>query len=44
MDKKDVITFKGNRELWIDFISKVKKERKTVWDVLEALIQNYLKK
>lgn len=41
---KDIITFRGNRDLWIDFISKIKKERKTVWEVLEKFIKNYLKK
>jgi hypothetical protein len=41
---EDVITFRGNRDLWIDFIAKIKKERKTVWEVLEGLIKSYLKK
>jgi len=40
---KDVITFKGNRELWIDFVAKVKKQRKKVWDVLKEFIKEYLK-
>lgn len=41
---KDVITFKGDRNLWIDFMSKIKREKKQVWEVLEELIKNYLKK
>lgn len=41
---KDVITFKGDRNLWIDFVAKIKKERKEVWQVLEKLIKEYLKK
>jgi len=41
---KDTITFKGNREVWIDFISKIKKERKQVWEVLQPLIKNYIRK
>ena len=41
---KDVITFKGDRDVWIDFVSKVKKQRKQVWEVLEPLIKKYLKK
>lgn len=40
---KDVITLKGNRDLWIDFVAKIKKERKEVWQVLEKLIKGYLK-
>lgn len=41
---KDVITFKGDRIIWIDFIAKIKKQRKQVWEVLEPLIKNYIKK
>ena len=41
---KDTITLKGNRNLWIDFIAKIKKERKEVWEVLEPFIKDYLKK
>jgi len=41
---KDVITLKGDRNLWIDFVTKIKKERKQVWEVLEKFIRAYLKK
>lgn len=40
--QKDVITFKGDRNLWIDFVAKVKKDRKEVWEVLEKFIKKYL--
>lgn len=40
---KDVMTFKGDRDRWIDFVTKVKKERKTVWEVLSGFIESYLK-
>ncbi len=40
----ETISFKGNRNKWIDFVAKVKKERKSVWEVLNALIGDYLKK
>lgn len=40
---KDVITFRGDRDLWIDFVAKVKKDRKQVWEVLEKFIRAYLK-
>lgn len=41
---KDTVTFKGDRNLWIDFVSKIKKQRKNVWEVLEPLIRSYLRK
>ena len=41
---RDTITIKGERNLWIDFVSKIKKERKEVWQVLEPFIKDYLKK
>jgi len=41
--KQDSITIKGDRNKWIDFISKVKKNKKSVWEVLEKLIDKYLK-
>lgn len=39
----DVITFRGNRDLWIDFVAKLKKDKKEVWEILEKFIKNYLK-
>ncbi len=42
--EKSVITFKGDRDTWIDFVSKIKKQRKKVWEVLEPLIKEYIKK
>lgn len=30
--------------IWFDFVAKVKKEGKTVWEVLSGLIKKYLKK
>ena len=40
---EDVITMKGDRNLWIDFVAKVKKQKKQVWQVLEKFIREYLK-
>jgi len=40
---KDIITFRGNRDIWIDFVAKIKKNRKTVWEILEKFIKDYLK-
>ena len=41
---KDIISLKGNRDLWTDFTIKLKKEKKQVWEVLEPFIRKYLKK
>jgi len=41
---KDIITFKGNRYIWIDFVSKVKKQKKQVWEALEPLLKEYIRK
>jgi hypothetical protein len=40
---KDIITFRGDRNLWIDFVARIKKNREQVWKVLEKFIRSYLK-
>jgi hypothetical protein len=39
---KDIITLRGERELWLDFIHKAKKEKKKVWDVLNPYLRKYI--
>jgi len=39
---KDIITIRGERELWLDFMHKAKKEKKKVWDVLSPFLKKYL--
>ena len=39
---KDIITIRGERELWLDFIHKVKKEKKKAWDVLNPYLRKYI--
>ncbi len=39
---KDVITLRGERDLWIDFIHKAKKEKKKAWDVLSPFLRKYI--
>ena len=39
---KGVITLRGERELWIDFIHKAKKEKKRAWDVLSPFLKKYV--
>lgn len=44
MAKLELIGFRGNKNLWFDFVNKIKKERKEVWDILKILIKQYLEK
>ena len=39
---KDVITLRGERDLWLDFIHKAKKEKKKAWDVVSPFLKKYL--
>lgn len=39
----DIISVKGDRNKWIDFVSQVKKNKEKVWTVLEFYIDDYLK-
>jgi hypothetical protein len=38
---KDIITIRGDRELWLDFVCKVKKRKKKTWDVLSPLLKKF---
>ena len=38
---KDIITLRGDRELWLSFIYRAKKERKKVWEVLSPFLKKY---
>ena len=40
---KDIITLRGERDLWIDFTNQLRKEKKQVWDVLKPFISKYIK-
>lgn len=42
-DEYSIISFRGKRSKWIDFIAKIKKNKKSVWEVLERFIDRYLK-
>lgn len=41
--EKEVITLKGDRNLWMEFTIKLKKQKKEVWNVLEPWIKKFLK-
>ena len=38
---KDIITIRGERELWLDFIHKAKKDKKKAWEVLSPFLRKY---
>ncbi len=40
----DTITLKGDRELWIRFVARVKQRRKKVWQILEPFLKSYIRK
>jgi len=39
---KDSISLRGERELWLEFIHKTKKEKKKVWEVLAPFLKKYV--
>ena len=39
---KYVITLRGERDLWIDFVHKVRKDKKKVWDILNPYLRKYI--
>ena len=39
---KDAISLRGEREVWLEFIHKAKKEKKKVWDVLSPYLRKYV--
>jgi hypothetical protein len=40
---KQVIPVRGEREVWIDFVATVKKQKKQVWDVLGPMLKDYVR-
>ena len=42
-NKSDDITIRGEKELWLDFAHKVKKDRKKVWEVLRPFLNKYIR-
>jgi transcription termination factor NusB len=38
---KDTISIRGERELWLEFIYKAKKEKRKAWEVLSLFIRKY---
>ena len=39
---KDSISLRGERDLWLEFVHKTKKEKKKVWEVLVPFLNKYV--
>ena len=39
---KHVITLRGERDLWLDFVHKAKKDKRKVWDILSPYLRKYV--
>ncbi len=39
---KHVITLRGERDLWLDFLHKARKDKKKVWDILTPYLRKYV--
>ena len=39
-----LISFRGDRNIWQDFMHKVKKNKRQVWEVMEPQFKEYIKK
>jgi hypothetical protein len=39
-----LISLRGNRDLWQDFMYKIKKNKKQVWEILEPMLKDYIKR
>jgi hypothetical protein len=39
---KDTISIRGERELWLEFVHKAKKEKRKAWDVLSPYLKKYI--
>lgn len=44
MTAKDIISLRGDRDEWLDFVAKIKKQKKEVWDVIGPFIRKYATK
>jgi len=40
---KEIITIKGNREKWMEFAIAAKRNKISIWDALEPMLNNYIK-
>jgi hypothetical protein len=39
---KDTLSIRGERDLWIEFVHKTKKEKRRAWDVLSPYLKKYI--
>ena len=43
-DDSELISLRGDRDLWLDFTHKIRKKKLKIWDVLQPMIKDYMKK
>jgi hypothetical protein len=43
-DTSAPLSLRGDRDLWLDFTHKVRKKKGKVWDIIEPMIKDYMKK
>ena len=39
---KDNILFRGDKKVWFDFTNQVRKQKKTIWEVLKPMLEGYI--
>ncbi len=39
---KYVITLRGERDMWLNFIHKIRKNKRRVWDILSPYLRKYV--
>jgi len=39
---KDTLSIRGERELWLEFIHKAKKQKRKAWEVLSPYLKKYI--
>lgn len=39
----EILTFRGNRDLWITFCAEARRRRERRWDALKPYIKDYIK-
>ena len=41
--KENIISLRGDKELWLEFAIAVKRKREQIWGVLKPFIKKYIK-
>jgi hypothetical protein len=41
-DEYELISLRGDRDIWLDFTHKIRKNKKKVWEILEPMLKEYI--